>query len=70
MVYLVPLPPHHLLLHENPDLCNLSGSLLTQVVLETGVCIRISTTILEKVCVHKKRYIKCLCGNRKVFNLS
>jgi len=36
VVQLMPLPPHHLLLHENPDWFNLSGAGLRRLSWNRG----------------------------------
>ena len=35
-VQLMPVPPHHLLLHENPDRCNFSGAGLPRLYWKKG----------------------------------
>jgi len=46
MVQLMPLLPHHLLLHENPDWFNLSGASLPKLSWKrgryTGVCLQMA----------------------------
>ena len=48
MVQLMPLPPHHLLLHYNPDWFNLSGASLPRLSRKRGRYTGLFTVIMAK----------------------